>query len=140
MTTSTLPIKSQFNQLALSHTGNAGNGTLLDDQFNNVVIDIDDINQCISVILTTPKGSDPLRPTFGSNCHDYIDYPVNTARPHLVREIVDALNAWEPRISIIKVTVNMPDIAAFNVAITWQFANGITLENFVTNLVLGVSN
>lgn len=136
MTTSTLPIKSQFHQLALSHTGLG----LLDDQFNNVVIDIDDINQCISIILSTPKGSDPLRPTFGSNCQDYIDYPVNTARPHLVREIVDALNAWEPRASIVKVSVNMSDIAAFNVAVTWQFANGITLENFVTNLVLGAPN
>ena len=57
---------------------------------NGEVTGLEDLRQAIAIILRTPRGSDPLRPEFGSNLHLYIDYPVNRARPHLVRETVDA--------------------------------------------------
>ena len=34
---------------------------------------VDDINQCIAIILTTRKGSVPLRPTFGSEIYKYVE-------------------------------------------------------------------
>ena len=34
---------------------------------------VEDINQCIAIILTTPKDSIPHRPTFGSDIHKYVD-------------------------------------------------------------------
>lgn len=68
-----------------------------------LVEDIDDINQSIKIILETPKGHDPLRPEFGSNIYKYIDYPVNKAVPHIVREVMTAVSRWEPRIEIINV-------------------------------------
>jgi len=65
-----------------------------------VVEDIADINQCIRIILSTPKGSDPHRPEFGSDVWKYIDYPIKEAIPNIIREAIDAINAWEPRIRI----------------------------------------
>jgi uncharacterized protein len=97
----------------------------------NVVQGVADINQCIAIILSTPPGSDPLRPTFGCNLWRFIDYPVNAAIPHLVREITEALTIWEPRIKVLSVVVNLVpnDVSAnvnahLNVAITWQLNAG----------------
>ncbi len=51
-----------------------------------IVRGLDDIRQAIQIILRTPRGSDPHRPEFGSNLHLYIDWPVDRAIPHVVRE------------------------------------------------------
>jgi len=70
----------------------------------NIVQGYDDINQCIDVILRTQKGTDPLRPFFGSNIYFYVDAPVNIAIPNIKREIIDALSLWEKRIEIVSIT------------------------------------
>lgn len=64
-----------------------------------------DLYQCVLIILTTPVGSDPLRPDFGSRVHDYLDWPLDRARPHVVRETVDAVRRWEPRLAVSHVQV-----------------------------------
>ena len=56
-----------------------------------IVRGLDDIRQAIQIILRTPRGSDPHRPEFGSNLHLYIDWPVDRAIPHVVRESVEHL-------------------------------------------------
>jgi len=66
----------------------------------DIVTDGDDIKQCIYTILTTVKGSDPLRPTFGSDVYRFIDMPMNTAAPNLVLEVYNALEKWEKRIAV----------------------------------------
>jgi uncharacterized protein len=86
----------------------------------NVVQGIADINQCIGIILATPKGSDPLRPTFACDLWQWIDAPITVARPHLVREIVQALTKWEPRIQVLSVVINLVGISQLTIAITWQ--------------------
>lgn len=68
---------------------------------------IDDINQCIAIILSTQKGSVPHRPEFGSNIYKYIDYPVNEAIPNIIRETIDAISLWEKRIDIENVTAKI---------------------------------
>lgn len=68
-----------------------------------VVEELDDINQCISIILSTPKGSRAHEPLFGSDIWRYIDYPINEAIPHLVRETIDAINIWETRVKLVSV-------------------------------------
>lgn len=77
-----------------------------------VVEDIDDINQCIRIILNSPKGSDPHRPEFGSDIWKYIDYPLNEAIPNIIQEAIDAINTWEPRINIksIKAVVDVSNV------------------------------
>ena len=87
-------------------------------EIGSVVEGMDDINQCIRIILTTRKGSDPHRPEFGADLWQYIDYPVNQAIPNIIREAMDAIHMWEPRVDInsIKPTV---DGAHVTLAIEW---------------------
>jgi phage baseplate assembly protein W len=78
--------------------GGAGSG------IGNVVQGLADVDQCIAIILTTPKGGDPLRPTFGADIWRYIDFPIDEALPAIVREITDAITAWEPRVRLLSVS------------------------------------
>jgi phage baseplate assembly protein W len=97
-------------------SGQAGDGSGI----GNVVQGVADINQCIGIILATPKGSDPLRPTFAADLWRWIDAPVNVARPNLVREIVEALTIWEPRIRVLSVVIGLVGMSQLSIAITWQ--------------------
>src|ERR1700733_1365464 len=81
--------------LELDAPGEPGSG------IGNVVQGVNDVNQCIQIILTTPKGSDPLRPTFGADVWRYIDVPINTATPAIVREVTEAITLWEPRVTLV---------------------------------------
>lgn len=65
---------------------------------------LDDVQQCIDIILRTQKGSDPLRPQFGSDIYNYIDKPAPVAIPNIKRCIIDALELWEQRIQIVSIT------------------------------------
>lgn len=89
-----------------------------------VVEGLRDIDQAIRIILTTPKGSDAHRPEFGSDLHLYIDWPTNRVTPHLVREAVDAIRRWEPRVSVAQVQVNI-DAEHITVRVQWRVADGV---------------
>lgn len=89
-----------------------------------IVQGLRDIDQAIRIILGTPKGSDPHRPEFGSNLHLYIDWPVNRVVPHLVREAVDAIRQWEPRVSVVTVRA-MVEAEHVTLRVVWKVADGI---------------
>jgi len=95
-------------------TGLPGSG------IGNVVQGVQDINQAILIILTTPQGSDPLRPTFGCDLLHWIDTPVNVATPGLVAAIVAAITLWEPRVRLLSVVINLNGLSQLMVALTWQ--------------------
>jgi hypothetical protein len=67
---------------------------------------IDEIEEAIQIILTTPIGQRVMRPLFGSRIHELVFAPINsgtaTAAVHYVRE---ALGYWEPRIDVKDVVV-----------------------------------
>ncbi len=84
-----------------------------------------DIQQCIGNILSTPIGAQPMRPDFGSNLHQYIDWPIDRARPHLVRETVDAIRTWEKRITVTRVAVEQDASAKILMTLFFKLANGI---------------
>jgi uncharacterized protein len=132
-------LPNRFFQPALSSQVDGHASGLTSDRLGELVTDTQDVDQCIRIILTTPKGSDPHRPLFGSNLHLYIDYPVNSARPHIVREAVNALREWEPRIEVVKVTVSVVDVAALACVVEWKFVAGVAEESFMTNLALGTA-
>lgn len=89
-----------------------------------------DIDQAIRVILGTPKGSDPHRPDFGSNLQLYLDYPIDQAVPHLVRETVEAIGLWEPRCELVKVTPSI-NAAQITLRMQWKLADGVNRETKV---------
>ena len=96
----------------------------------SIVEGLSDLKQSIQIILLTPKGSDPHRPNFGCDIYKYIDWPVNQITPYLVREAIEALKYWEPRISLIQVTVNIDD-SQVTLQVKWKAADGIIQLNEV---------
>jgi len=67
---------------------------------------IKSIQQNIRLILTTPKGSDPLRPDFGSNVQGMLDQPLTSnLAAQFQAEIADCITAWEPRVEVREVNV-----------------------------------
>lgn len=79
-----------------------------DDQVGEILSDLADVGQCIRVILSTPKGTDPYRPDFAINILDYIDWPIDKATPYVVRESMRAVLTWEPRVEVLKIGIR-PD-------------------------------
>lgn len=69
----------------------------------------DDVDQCIRTILLTPRGSVPFDPEFGSDVWRYLDAPLTTVRPYLLRAILEAVQRWEPRAEITQVDVSLGD-------------------------------
>jgi len=86
---------------------------------------VEDINQCIAIILRTPKGSVPHRPTFGSDIYKYIDYPVTSAKANIVRETIDAINIWETRVIVKSVKVQI-GIGQLTIKVEWELKNSST--------------
>lgn len=65
-----------------------------------VVEGIDDISQCVYIILTTIPGSDPLRPSFGANVYKYLDRPLAEVKTQIIYEATEAVNKWENRLEV----------------------------------------
>ncbi len=133
-------LSSRFAQPALSRAAAGHPSGLFSDRIGRVVTDADDINQCLEVILTTRKGSEPHRPLFGCDALDYIDAPIDTARPHIVREVTDAIRQWEPRIHLLNVRVaadaDTASRGAVVIRIEWRYANGVASQVFSANVSL----
>jgi len=89
------------------------------DAHGEIVAGIDDLHQCIRTILMTPKGSVPHRPEFGSDLWRYIDLPTGEAIPHVIREGIDALRQWEPRIEVIRM-VPIELSAHLHITVEWR--------------------
>jgi len=70
--------------------------------------DVEHIRQSIVDILTTPIGSRVKRRTYGSLIPTLIDQPINPAnRLRLTAATVMALIHWEPRISLLRSTIDI---------------------------------
>jgi phage baseplate assembly protein W len=97
----------------------------------DVVQGIADVEQCLGIIVTTPRGSDPIRPTFGADIWRFIDFPISRALPAIVSELTSAITVWEPRVTLVSVTAQ-PVIDAssqsgahLDVTLNWQLKLGI---------------
>jgi|GEM_PF-166195 len=90
-----------------------------------------DIDQAIRIILSTPKGTDRHRPDFGFGGHNYLDWPVDRAIPHLVREAITAIRAWEKRADVVKIDVRV-DGHHIRLRVVWKAADGVLRDSEVT--------
>lgn len=95
-----------------------------------VVEGLRDIDQAIRIILTTPRGSDPHRPEFGSDLHLYIDWPTNRVVPHLVREAVEVIRRWEPRVILVQVLTEI-EASHITLRVQWRVADGVLQQTEV---------
>ena len=106
-----------------------------------VVQGIADVEQCLGIIVTTPRGSDPLRPTFGADIWRYIDFPIDEALPAIVSELTSAITMWEPRVNLISVTAqpvndgSTQSGAHLAVTLAWQLKLGVAQSPIQTTTV-----
>lgn len=87
-------------QVTLTSDINSTMWSMSTTDYGAVVTDLDDIIQCVLIILSTNKGSDPFRPEFGFNLNELVDKPVNFVIPNGKLGILDALAQWEPRVTV----------------------------------------
>lgn len=97
---------------------------------SEVVQGIRDISQCILIIITTAKGSDPLRPEFGCDIRKYLDAPTSQV-PAMIREITQAIEIWETRAIVTKVSYKL-EVSSISFKIEWKTNNGTAGETNVT--------
>lgn len=126
-------IKSANWSLALDNSEGGASGAGI----GKVVQGTDDIDQCIGIILSTPLGSDPLRPTFGLDPALYIDVPLAIVASKIVGPATTALETWEPRITVDQITVaqSSENIGHIIVTVYWRLkANPTTQFNTAVTL------
>ena len=69
--------------------------------------DLEQLKQSIVDILTTPIGSRVVCRDYGSVLFQLIDQPVNRELlPKIYAAVADAIDKWEPRFELEKVTIN----------------------------------
>jgi len=68
-----------------------------------------ELEQAMTLILSTYPGERPMRPEFGSRLRDFVFRPANAeTAAELSQEVRNALLRWEPRVDIERVDVT-PD-------------------------------
>lgn len=99
-----------------------------------VVEGVDDIAQCIQIILLTPKGSIPHRPNFASDIPSLVDLPQTVIGPRLIAATYEAILTWEPRVEIVKVSLNFNsdnDYGKVDLYLDWRLKTGGILNQTV---------
>lgn len=94
-----------------------------------IVTDALDIDQCLRIIMLTRKGQDIHRPSFASNLPDYLDHPIQSAKPHVIRETFLAIKAWEPRVLLDRVVVSYPEISQLKIQAQWRLQNNLQFSS-----------
>jgi len=92
------------------------------DSVGAIATDLADVAQCIRIILSTPKGTDPYRPDFSMDILDYLDWPIQKATPFVVREAMRAVLTWEPRVDVLKIGVRYDDavLGRAYISVEWR--------------------
>lgn len=96
------------------------------------------IRQCIDIIVRTTKGTDPLRPEFGSEVHKYVDKNLGFSIPNTKRAIIEAVAMWEPRIKLLKVNHIVEGKHCENPQ--YELTYKIIDEDLIDKLVLDIKN
>lgn len=101
--------------------------------FGVIAEGLEDIRQCIDLILRTAKGSESFRPEFGSDIFQYIDSPITEAIPNIKRAILEAVDIWEKRVKVKKIEHAYED-DNLTFRITYQLID----QDFIDSLTLSL--
>jgi len=98
------------------------------DEPGSVVENLDDINQCLRVILETPKGSRAHEPLFGCDVWLFLDQPLTHALPGIVSAVIEAVTLWEPRVKLTSVVAARDEAGSGKLAlqIEWKLIDDNT--------------
>jgi phage baseplate assembly protein W len=94
----------------------------------------DDINEAITLILSTAQGERPMRPLFGCGIHDYVFESVDAYTiGRLEREVRIAIDRWEPRVEIARLSIDTSEAEVGKLAIELDYV--VRATNDRRNLV-----
>ncbi len=80
------------------------------------------LRQSVRDILTTPIGTRVMRRDYGSRLYRLVDAPMNDAtRLDMMAAAYEALEIWEPRLTVDQVSVEMPEPGGVVVSIEGQY-------------------
>lgn len=107
-----------------------------------LAVGVEDIRQCVDIILRTIPGTDPLRPQFGCDAYKYADKAINVAIPNIKSEIFQSLSLWEPRIDVVTIAHDFEQYAQLAFNITYRIIDDNFLDSivFVNGSVIGSNN
>jgi|SRR5215472_9706981 len=106
-----------------------------------VVQGVADINQCISIILSTPPGTDPLRPTFACDLLSWLDKPLAVARSGISSAVITAIALWEPRVLVVPpIVINPGILGQLVIYLTWRLKSSSPIAGANQQLVLTLPN
>lgn len=74
-------------------------------EIGELVEGVADLEQSITAILTTPRGSLAHDPDFGCGLSRYLDAPISIARPLVMADVLAAVQRSEPRVQVTRVGV-----------------------------------
>lgn len=89
---------------------------------SQIVEDLDDIEQCVTIATSTRKGSIPHDPFWGNGAFDYIDQPENIAVPGIVKETIDCINYCVKRVKIASCKV-VASGGSCSILLSWTLKN-----------------
>lgn len=85
------------------------------------------IAQSVADILSTPIGSRVMRRSYGSRLFDLIDAPMNdVTRVDVFAAVAEAIATWEPRLKLVRVSVDSAEAGALQIAMVAQTDTGTT--------------
>ena len=90
------------------------------NDFGSIVEAIEDIRQCIAIILSTVKGTVPHRLDFGCELWRYIDLPPQIAVPYITYEATSAIEKWEPRAVVDDISVTAGEPHRYQLQVSWH--------------------
>ena len=93
-----------------------------------------DIEQALSLILSTAPGERPMRPEFGCEVHDLIFDVIDAATVGKMEAAVrKALDRWEPRVEVVKLDTDLSEMGEGRLVMTISYV--IRATNHLRNLV-----
>lgn len=116
----------------------AKNWSLSLTTYGEVIEGLAEISQCIMIVVTTAKGSDPLRPEFGSDIYKYLDRPITEAVPRMIKAAVEAIGIWETRVTITRVSYRL-DVDGL-VEFTIEWTENTTQQSSSTKVLINGGN
>lgn len=117
----------------------ATNWTLSLEKQGEIVQGLAEISQCLRVLITTRKGSDPLRPTFGCDIYLYQDLPINQAIPRMVKSVSEAIAIWETRINVTSIGYALGDDGSVT-TFTIEWTEKTTQQSSSTKILINGTN
>lgn len=84
------------------------------------VTGLDELEQSLEIVVTTPLNSVPGRPGFGSTLYEFVDDPIDIARPKIIQEVIRAVAANLPRVTVLGVTVLTSEPGTIETEIAWK--------------------